>query len=236
MKKIAIISDIHGNLQVLEAIIKDIKSKRIDAIICLGDTIAIGPNPKECMEIVMKENITTILGNHEEYFLEGTDSFSEVVEGEKKHQRWIKSRLNKEIRDKLEDSPYIIEENIEGINFAFTHYARKEDKFIYIKDQRTVDKLDSMFSNINADVIFYGHEHDLRLQKLEGEATYICVGSSGCTRDENTYYTLVNIEKGKYNIEKVNLRYNRARFIKTFNDIDYPDKNFIGEVFFGIKK
>lgn len=67
MKKIAIISDIHGNLQALEAIIKDIRSKNINEVICLGDTIAIGPNSKECIEMILEENMKIILGNHEEY-------------------------------------------------------------------------------------------------------------------------------------------------------------------------
>ena len=45
-KRIALISDIHGNLEALESILEDIKTKNIDEIICLGDTIAIGPNSK----------------------------------------------------------------------------------------------------------------------------------------------------------------------------------------------
>lgn len=44
-RKLAIFSDIHGNLQALEAILKDIKEKEIEDIYCLGDVISIGPNP-----------------------------------------------------------------------------------------------------------------------------------------------------------------------------------------------
>ena len=47
--KVAIFSDIHGNREALISIIKDIKKEGIKKIICLGDTIGIGPNPKECM-------------------------------------------------------------------------------------------------------------------------------------------------------------------------------------------
>ena len=55
--KIAIFSDIHGNLQALESIIKDIKEKRIDNVYCLGDVIGIGPNPKECLDLIINNNI-----------------------------------------------------------------------------------------------------------------------------------------------------------------------------------
>ncbi|MCI8410947.1 MAG: metallophosphoesterase [Clostridia bacterium] len=50
--KIAIISDIHGNLEALKATINDIEKRNVDKIICLGDTIAKGIHPKECIEIV----------------------------------------------------------------------------------------------------------------------------------------------------------------------------------------
>ena len=46
--KIAIISDIHGNLEALKATLKDINKKQVDKIICLGDTIAKGIHPHEC--------------------------------------------------------------------------------------------------------------------------------------------------------------------------------------------
>ncbi len=56
-KRIALISDIHGNLEALESILEDIKTKNIDEIICLGDTIAIGPNSKECIDLLIENNV-----------------------------------------------------------------------------------------------------------------------------------------------------------------------------------
>ena len=44
--KVAIFSDIHGNLEALEAILEDIKKNQFDEVICLGDVIGIGPSPK----------------------------------------------------------------------------------------------------------------------------------------------------------------------------------------------
>ncbi|WBW96511.1 metallophosphoesterase family protein [Oceanirhabdus sp. W0125-5] len=234
MKRIAILSDIHGNIQALESIVTDIKSKNLDDVICLGDTIAIGPNPKECLELILNENITLILGNHEEYFIEGTDKFPEVGSNETKHQEWIKSQLNNELRDKLKEKPFIIQKKIEGITFAFTHYARKNNKFIYINEERNIENLDKMFSNVKASVIFYGHEHHLEQTKLVGNADYICVGSSGCRKDNKTYYTLITIDDNMYTVEKVNIEYDREEFLNTFNNLNYPDKDLISKVFFGL--
>ena len=67
--KIAIFSDIHGNLQALESIITDIKKNNYDEVICLGDVIAMGPNPKECLDLIICNNYKMLLGNHELYYL-----------------------------------------------------------------------------------------------------------------------------------------------------------------------
>ncbi|MFH0962527.1 MAG: metallophosphoesterase family protein [Planctomycetota bacterium] len=61
----AIISDIHGNLEALLAVLDDIKKRNITEIICLGDIIGYGPNPKECIDIALDFQ-TCILGNHDE--------------------------------------------------------------------------------------------------------------------------------------------------------------------------
>ena len=60
------------------------------------------------------------------------------------------------------------------------------------------------------------------------------VGSSGCTKDENTFYTIISFEDDKINLEKVNLTYDRKTFEDNFNNISYPDKEIIGKIFFGI--
>ncbi len=51
--QIAIVSDIHANLEALEVVLADIRKKKIKEIICLGDIIGYGPNPRECLQQLM---------------------------------------------------------------------------------------------------------------------------------------------------------------------------------------
>ena len=53
--KIAIISDIHGNLEALKSAFEDIESKNINKIFCLGDIIANGSHPKECIDLIREK-------------------------------------------------------------------------------------------------------------------------------------------------------------------------------------
>ena len=66
----AIISDIHGNLEALEAVRKTIKELSPDRVICLGDVVGYGANPEECVRTVIEEKWPTILGNHDAAILD----------------------------------------------------------------------------------------------------------------------------------------------------------------------
>jgi len=63
--RFAFISDIHANLEALEAVLEDIGSRNIDEIICLGDIVGYGANPNECCELVKTKCPVTLLGNHD---------------------------------------------------------------------------------------------------------------------------------------------------------------------------
>ena len=61
----AIISDIHGNLEALRAVLADIEKRHVDEIVCLGDVVGYGPNPIECVKIIRKTCRWSLCGNHD---------------------------------------------------------------------------------------------------------------------------------------------------------------------------
>ncbi|MFH0910864.1 MAG: metallophosphoesterase family protein [Planctomycetota bacterium] len=73
--KIAIISDIHANLEALTAVLEDIEAQNIKRIICLGDIVGYGPNPIECLSTIERYYVT-LLGNHESALANGTGRFN----------------------------------------------------------------------------------------------------------------------------------------------------------------
>ena len=68
--RIGFISDIHGNFTALEAVLADIKKQQIDQLICLGDTVSLGPQPQEVLYALREWNAITIMGNHDQATLE----------------------------------------------------------------------------------------------------------------------------------------------------------------------
>ena len=65
MTKIAVISDIHGNIEALDAVFADIKSQGITTIYCLGDVVGYGPYPCECIDTLIENKISSLNGNHD---------------------------------------------------------------------------------------------------------------------------------------------------------------------------
>jgi len=61
----ALLSDIHGNIDALEAVLDDVAQHPCRGILCLGDVIGYGPEPARCVERIMETSVVSVLGNHE---------------------------------------------------------------------------------------------------------------------------------------------------------------------------
>ena len=103
--KIAVITDIHGNLEALTSILNDIKTKNVDKIICLGDVIGLGVNSKECLDLIIDNNIDMVLGNHELYCIRGTQIDPSIVGEEKEHYECVKKSLTSKQIEFIKNCP-----------------------------------------------------------------------------------------------------------------------------------
>ncbi len=98
--KIAIISDIHGNKTALEAVLKDIRLRKIERIFCLGDLIGKGPRGSECIELIQKNCERVVRGNWDVFIQSPTDN--EFIQ-------WFKDRLTEKDYQYLSLLPFNID-------------------------------------------------------------------------------------------------------------------------------
>lgn len=186
--KIAIISDIHGNLEALKATLSDIDKRNVDKIICLGDIIAKGVHPKECLDLIRKKCDVIIQGNTDYYFSQEHDSFDSLSSNEQKRILWNNSLITKEDRKYLLNLPFCYEFYMSGSlvrlfhatpnanNIAVTNFDCIDEKFkMFLPSKNTC-------SNNIADVVIYGHIHHPYLDRLYNK-TLINVGSVGNSFD-----------------------------------------------------
>jgi len=236
--RIAVLSDIHGNTPALKAIIKNIKENNIDRVFYLGDAIGIGPEPDKCLDLIIDNNFEMVLGNHELYYVRGTDIDSEMSDYEVEHHKWIKTLLTDRHYDYLSSRPLSLKIEENNFKLMFQHFLIDENTFsqypfhgISVLKESIINQL---VDELDTDYIFIGHEH--RPYEVEyNNKKLVDGGSSGCVYDDITHYTIVDITD-KVTITRNELKYNRDELVDILKNCDeFPLKSYLSENFFGIK-
>ena len=234
MKKIAIFSDIHGNLQALKSIIDDIDKENFDEVICLGDIIGVGPNPKECLDIIKDSKIKMVKGNHEIYQI-NKEIRKRLSKSEDEHRNWINSLLTEEELDYIKNIPMYYEELIDGYLFTFSHFFLNEEKnYFESLNILGTNRIYQIANEQESDYMFIGHSHDDF--QIQNKSLVTCVGSSGCNFNNMTFYTVLEIDNGNVKIYKKELENDKKSFEKEVKKAEYPDKCRLINIFFGIKE
>ena len=253
-KRYAIITDIHGNIEGLNAVLDDIKTRNIDDIFCLGDVIDIGPNSKECVDKLIELNIKTILGNHELYLLRGTDIESTIVGEEKEHYKWVKESLTDKEINFIKSCPLYYEINIDydqkisNKKIVLCHYLIKDEKLDQPFEENHLKKDVNLWIKYNNPNITYviGHLHkSFNINEVDGifgdyiektgELTNIeIVDSAGCSYDDNVSYMILEIDKS-IKFERIKVKFDRDKLVDKLNKTDFPDKKNIMKYFYGIQ-
>jgi len=156
----AILSDIHGNLEALTAVLEDIRQVGVDEIYCLGDIVGYGPNPCECVDIV-REFQLVVLGNHDQGALFDPEGFSS---GAERAIFWTRQQL--EGGQDLEAAQQRIEFLCElprcrrDHGFLYVHGSARNplNEYVFPEDIYNARKLEKIFALIEQ-YCFQGHTH-----------------------------------------------------------------------------
>lgn len=152
--RLGIFSDVHSNLEALEAVVTVYESLDIDEYICLGDVVGYGANPNECCDIVRKMVSACVLGNHDAA-VSGRMEYSYYYDAAREALDWCAEQITEEHRAWLHSLPYVHRQG--GICFSHGNpLCPEEFEYIFTIDQAAellprLDQLD--------DVNFIGHSH-----------------------------------------------------------------------------
>lgn len=233
--KIAIISDIHGNLEALKATLNDIEKRKTDKIICLGDIIAKGVHSKECIELIRKKCEIVIQGNCDEYFSMEHKNINQLNEQEQRRIKWNQSLINKEDREYLSNLPFCYEFYMSGSLVRLFHATPTVNNKAILNVDSIETKYKMFLPSKNtqsqdiADVVIYGHIHHPYMDKIYNK-TIINVGSVGnafdVIRNKNKDSDVLETTKSNYLIiegeygSREYSSYISFQFIKVPYDID----------------
>lgn len=203
---IAVISDIHSNLEALTNVLKDIDRRRADEIICAGDLVGYGPNPNEVVEIIRKRNILTVRGNHDHHIdLKGLGWFNTYAS---RALEWTAKSLKEENKEFLLKLPLQMELEREDKKILLVHGSLDNPLYDYLSPQAREDTLNRTLEGEKTDILIVGHSHFPFIRKVKsGEGLVLNPGSVGQPRDGNPKASYSILRPGRREAEIVRLKY-----------------------------
>jgi putative phosphoesterase len=149
--RVAAISDIHGNLPALEAVLADIERERVDSVVVVGDTI-IGPSPVEVFDLVTGLGAHVVRGNAEGEVVGRSTRFGLLA-------TWCADLLGDERLSRADAWPLTLELRVEGFGRVLVcHSTPASDEPIYTRITPEND-LRQVLGPVDADVLLCGHTH-----------------------------------------------------------------------------
>ncbi len=147
-----VLSDIHSNVEALEACIQRAKEAGYEGVLCCGDLVGYGPNPVEAIDMMRTLNAVTIRGNHDRVAA-GLDEAAQFNSHARRAVYWTRAVLPQPYREYLENlpvGPLDIDEDAQLVHGAITH----EDDYIFTE----VDANEN-FPLAKKHLTFFGHSH-----------------------------------------------------------------------------
>ncbi len=189
--RIALVSDIHGNLPALQAVVADIQSQGVDQIVNLGDSLSGPLLPGETAEYLMQQPWVQLAGNHERQILQ-----CDLVHGAQA-DRYARSKINAQMLEWIKDLPPTsqLTEDI------FLCHGTPSSDLSYVLETVTpqsmrvasLSEIDDRCGDIRASIICCGHSHVPRIVRTRNGTLIVNPGSVGLPAydDDHPYFHIV---------------------------------------------
>ncbi len=237
--KVAVISDVHANLEAFGAVLSDIEKQVVDGIISLGDNVGYGPDPEAAVSLLRERGIPSVQGNHDR-----------AVGSPTRHLNWFnpiaKTSLMKtiemirpETRAFLRDLPPFLVRH--GARFVHGYPPNSSSTYLFqVKEVNLIRTLAMMEETMETPICFVGHTHELSrvclddgdvlyepisdpLIQLDDHRAYIInAGSVGQPRDGNNKAKYLIWETEEHSIRVRYIAYDIERVVQKINDAGLP--------------
>ncbi len=233
--RIAVLGDIHGNLEALSSVVDAARKEGVDEWVQVGDIVGYGPEPSACIDVVRDLGCTVCLGNHDAAVLGMLDTayFNSYARAA---IEWTRTRIRPADYDYLRSLQLVVQKQEYTVVHGTLHMP---DLFGYVVSQ--VEAFDSLKLQTTP-LCFVGHSHvpaiyvqrgpreidwinqsEIDYQLPAGQKALVNVGSVGQPRDEDprAAYAICDTKRGSIAIRRVH--YDIASVQKKIRDAGLPD-------------
>lgn len=218
--KIAVLSDIHGNMQALERVLEDIKTNGCDKVFCLGDLAMAGPEPQKVIDFVEKQPTWTVIQGNTDKMI--ADFTPEILKNTEKAFPVMGHALADDVLFLSDDAKNFLknlspqkELNVDGVKVLLVHGSPRRNNEDILPDM-PLEKVEEIIEGTDADLIFCGHTHVPAGYQTTKKQTVVNVGSVGrpMTPDAKSCYCIAEFNNGEFTLEHRLLDYNREEAAK----------------------
>jgi predicted phosphodiesterase len=236
--KIALISDIHGNLSALESVLADIDRRRVDATYHIGDVVGYGARPNEVVSILRARGIAGVAGNYDSTVATGYKHcgcrYEDARQEELSHQSfaWTLQHTSDENKAWLGALPFRLDirpfgGHAAGPTVTLIH-GNQTLNTVYVTEDRSDEFLARMGASIAAragDVVAFGHTH-IPWHRVVGDMHFINTGSVGRPKDGDwrAGYVLLDVETASVRVEFVRVEYDLDRTVAEIRESTLPNE------------
>ena len=166
--RIAFISDIHGNFTAFQEVLTDIKGQSVDQIICLGDTVTMGPQPTEVLNTLRELKCVVIKGNHDAATLDpGNAAQHKVANHLISDLYWCRNQLSPDDLQFINSFEPMHEIDLPHGNRILAFHGSPLSSTDIIQSTTPNHLLDVYFEGQKANIFIGGHSHVQMVRRYE---------------------------------------------------------------------
>jgi len=232
--RIAILSDIHGNLVALEAVLTALDAEHVDQIVCLGDVATFGPRPREVLAQLRGLNCPVVMGNMDAWLL---NPQPHEVRDENSHritevELWSAHQLSPADLDYLRTFRPTVEIALGDDTTLLCFHGSPQSNTDVILSTTPEEELEHKLSGFSATVVAGGHTH-VQILRRHRDMIFINPGSVGLSFERARHtdqarnspwaeYGLVSWENGSLNVELRRVPFDVEVMVRAARDSGLP--------------
>jgi len=226
--KVAILSDIHGNLTALEAVINDAKMENTTDFWILGDLIMPGPGPSDLIQILRAlPNALFVKGNWEDYFFEAPsqrlENAQDIFMGRLAQYHY--ENLNKDDIEFIRSLPLSRTISFQGLKITICHHLPNKNHGRELVHHPDIKQYNLLFKEDEIDFAIFGHTHHQLFRRLTSTKSILNPGTVGQNfkKADTAQYAILELDsKGFKSVKLKEIKYDKAKEIQRAQERNLP--------------